>query len=171
MKVFKWLVLLVMSVGLMACAVQQDPSKGGFIDGVLGILTDSYASRIDERERNLATTKQEQKDFLTEQTDLTITSVETKAEVAALKGEFDNLSKQNNLLSAKIDNIKATTTEMEAEKNRLKNRVKSLEEEIKRAESSVSSSSTDLKDAEAKEKKLQQEIQKLEKDIKLLEPL
>jgi hypothetical protein len=42
MKVFKWLVLLLMSMGLMACTVRKDPTEGGFIDGVVGIVTGKW---------------------------------------------------------------------------------------------------------------------------------
>jgi septal ring factor EnvC (AmiA/AmiB activator) len=177
-------VFFVISISLMACAVSEDPSQGGFIDGVIGIFQGTYEERQTEMKNNLATMEQRNEKMLDEQRHLEKTRTEQKAVLVTLKTEFDVLSRKNTELSERIARIEATTASMNAGKKRLNRQVKSVQKRLNSVVRKISSVqkdmdklkrtpsrfSKDLAVYEAEKKRLEKELRKLEEDTELLEP-
>ncbi|GGE51914.1 hypothetical protein [Actibacterium pelagium] len=81
----KALLLAGAAFGLLGCVTSDDPSEGGFFNGVSGISSGTYEGRIAEREQSVDEAEARNEALATEQARLSSQISSARSELAKLK--------------------------------------------------------------------------------------
>lgn len=89
------LILTVVMLVLAACVTSDDPSEGGFFNGVTGVASGAYAARIETREQSVTEAQARNAELLRQQQTLAAQINGAESELAKLK--FTILQQKNAL--------------------------------------------------------------------------
>jgi len=151
--------------GLMfvaGCATSNDPSEGGFINGVVGLATGRYEKRVEEKQALLDQKQQENKEIKQEVAVLEREKVEVDNDLATSKARLAELQREMVELRQRLEHA---TFEEGRERQRylyLKQELDALEQEM----SQVSELNGQSKDEMNEQiRNMEERKQKLEKAL------
>jgi len=161
------LIILFPVLLLSACAVTDDPSKGGFISGVYGVSSGAYDKRIEERQRNLEALRQAQQGSQAEQQQLQAEKSSLNSQVEQLRKTSADLEQDLDDLSLQISKQKAATLNAQKRKQSLLKKAKYLRGETQKLQKAAANTvnAQSLQKLKAEEQRLQKEIQALQDDL------
>lgn len=81
----KPLIITGVALGLAGCVTSEDPSEGGFFNGVSGINSGTYDARVAEREQSVAEAEARNEALSAEQARLSAQISSARSELAKLK--------------------------------------------------------------------------------------
>jgi len=138
------LLTIIFLVGfLTACAISNDPRKGGFIDGVVGISSGSYDARLQAKNRELERRQNVNQQLIEDSKTLDRQARQRENELVSerqrlnrMQGDLSRLETDVNRLQAKTRKQKSDIASLKGKISVHRKRLKSQETALKELERS-----------------------------------
>ena len=156
---------------LVGCASSTDPHEGGFFGGVQGLSSGEYDKRIEERQNRLDRMRQDKEALDRENKQLTKQDEVLQAKVDKEKHRLNKLNKDTNQLRKRIAELEKEGNVTQKEIDRLNKRMKALQHGIDSTNRSLDALEGDNGTPEAIEQRrarLEKQRSTLEKEYQLL---
>lgn len=147
---------LVGALSLVGCAVSDDPSKGGFFGGIMGVESGAYDQRISERQATLDAVKIQRQGAEEEQRQLASEHAAKQTEKSQLGAQVTKLDKDTKKLKSQVDKLKVSSDKAKQEKAALSKRLDQVNAELKGLQGGGADDQASRQRAQELEKEIQQ---------------
>lgn len=161
---------LIASLSLGGC-VTDDPSKGGFLGGVAGLVSGSYDKRLETQKNTLEEHKQRQAEAERANTELKAQLAAREREAQQLKAQTASLDREIAKTNARLRRLNGGATGMAEKRKVMASNLARLKKEIAALNMEISNESDSADNIKAAISKKKIELSRIDEDADAMERL
>jgi chromosome segregation ATPase len=127
---------------LAGCATSPDPSKGGFISGMNGLLSGGYNRRVNDQSSDLDRMRAQQADAEAEAGRANVTLGQRQQSVAAMRVSVANMDRSVKSMRAKLAQERSVNSTLSAHHVKLTHELEDAQERLAKLRSQLGSGAT-----------------------------
>ncbi len=120
----RFLICIIFSVTLTACATTDDPRKGGFFGGIGGLSSGAYETRVQQRQDELNRQKNISDELKQESSSLENEARAKESELATEQKRLADMEEKLSALQADVDKLKARSEKQKNDIAKIKQKIK-----------------------------------------------